>query len=147
MFSPWQIWLIATIILFIIELINASFGIICFAFGAILAAIIDICGLGIVWQLVAFIIGTLLSFLFIRPILLKWFESKKDKKKTNLDSIIGRKAIVIEDIQPGNGRVAIDGTDWRATAQYDITIEAGAEVTIIEREGNTLVVTESLTPD
>ena len=146
MFSAWQIWLIAAIILFIVELLNASFGIICFAFGAILAAIIDICGLGIVWQLVAFIIGTVLSFLFIRPVLLKWFESKRATKKINLDNMIGRKAIVVQPIISGQGRVAIDGTDWKAIGQQNIDVEAGTEVTIIQREGNTLIVATSPCP-
>ena len=137
--TTWQIWLIAGIALLVIELLNAGFGIICFGFGAFLAAILAACGLNIYWQLAGFALATFLSFLFIRPIMIKWFDAKK-AAKTNLDSMIGRQAKVVEPFEGGRGRVAIDGTDWMAVSEADATIGMGTVVTIVERDGNTLKV-------
>ena len=71
--------------------------------------------------------------------MIKWFDAKK-AAKTNLDSMIGRQAKVVEPFEEGRGRVAIDGTDWMAVSEADATIGMGTVVTIVERDGNTLKV-------
>lgn len=139
MISAWQIWLIIGIVLLIVELLNAGFGIICFGLGAFLASILAACGLGMYWQLAGFALATFLSFLFIRPIMVKWLDAKK-AANTNLDNMIGRQATVVETIESGKGRVAIDGTDWKAVCELDTPILPGTVVTITERQGNTLIV-------
>lgn len=139
MISAWQIWLIIGIVLLIVELLNAGFGIICFGLGAFLASILAACGLGMYWQLAGFALATFLSFLFIRPIMVKWLDAKK-AANTNLDNMIGRQATVVETIESGKGRVAIDGTDWKAVCELDTPILPGTVVTITERQGNTLTV-------
>lgn len=137
--STWLIWLIISVACLIIEMLNAGFGIICFGIGALLSALMAACGLGILWQLVALTVGSFLSFLFIRPIMIKWLDGKK-MEKTNLDTIIGRQATVVDTITTHGGRVAIDGTDWKAQSITDTDIPAGTQVTIIDRQGNTLQV-------
>lgn len=137
--SVWLIWLVVAVILFIIEMVNAGFGIICFAVGALLASLLSALGLGIVWQLFACAIASFLSFLFIRPIIVRWLDGKKSGK-TNLDTIIGRKAVVVENITSNGGRVAIDGTDWKAISQTSTEYSKKASVTIVGREGNTLYI-------
>jgi len=139
MISAWQIWLIIGIVLLIVELLNAGFGIICFGLGAFLASILAACGLGMYWQLAGFALATFLSFLFIRPVMVKWLDAKK-AANTNLDNMIGRQATVVEAIESGKGRVAIDGTDWKAVCELDTPILPGTVVTITERQGNTLIV-------
>lgn len=139
MISAWQIWLIIGIVLLIVELLNAGFGIICFGLGAFLASILAACGLGMYWQLAGFALATFLSFLFIRPVMVKWLDAKK-AANTNLDNMIGRQATVVETIESGKGRVAIDGTDWKAVCELDTPILPGTVVTITERQGNTLTV-------
>ena len=139
MITVWQIWLILGVVLLVVELLNAGFGIICFGFGAFIASLLAACGMNIYWQLTGFAIASFLSFLFIRPIMIKWLDGKK-AAKTNLDTMIGRTATVIETIDAGKGRVAIDGTDWKAVSELDAPIQKDAVVTIVERQGNTLIV-------
>lgn len=135
----WQIWLTVGVVFFVIELLNTGFGIICIGFGALLASVLSACGLGLAWQIIGLCIGSFLSFLFVRPVMKKWLDGR-NKPKTNLDSIIGRKATVIEVFKDGKGRVAIDGTDWNASSLSSDTIENGKTVTISDRNGNTLIV-------
>ena len=61
-------------------------------------------------------------------------------KKTNVDSLIGKEAAVIEDISSTNaGKVKIDGEVWRASCGE--TVKKGSTVKIESVSGVTLSVT------
>ena len=129
-------WLIAAFILVIVEICTAGFGSICFAFGAGVSALVAYLGGNYVWQLIAFAVVSLISFIFLRPVFLKFLDRKSKDVKTNVDAIIGRKAVVSETIDRAahTGRVAVDGDDWKAVSEDDGVIEKGEEVTIVGRE-------------
>ncbi len=137
----YQYWLIAAFILVIIEICTAGFGSICFAFGAGFSALTAYLGGGYVWQLIVFAAVSLLTFIFLRPVIIRLLERNSKDVKTNVDALIGRKAVVSETIDHAahTGRVAVDGDDWKAVAEDDTVIEKGEEVTIVGRES--LIVT------
>lgn len=139
MISSWLIWVIIGVACLIIEMLNAGFGIICFSIGAMLSAILAACGLGLVWQLAALALGTFVSFLFVRPIMIKWFDANKETK-TNLDTMVGRSAVAVTNFEKGQGRVAIDGTDWMAESAADAEIKKGDKVQVTGRESNKVFV-------
>ena len=138
--SPWVIWLILALIGLIAEIATAGFGVICFSVGALAASALAALSLSLTWQIIGFCVGSLLAFVFVRPVMLKWLDGSKNKQKINLDSIIGRKAVVVEEITETSGRVAVDGTDWKARHQYAQTVAKGEVVTIVERNVNTLII-------
>ena len=76
-------WLIAAIVLVIIEVCTAGFGALCFAIGAAFAALASGLGGGIVWQIVAFVVVSLLTFIFLRPVVVKFLDKKSKNVKTN----------------------------------------------------------------
>jgi membrane protein implicated in regulation of membrane protease activity len=130
-------WLIAAIVLVIVEILTAGFGSICFALGAALAALAA--GLGvnsIVWQIAIFVVVSLLTFIFLRPVVMRFLDKKSKDVKTNADAIIGRKGVVSEriDASQHTGRVAIDGDDWKAVSEDGAVIEKGDDVEIIKRD-------------
>ncbi|MBO4281869.1 MAG: NfeD family protein [Bacteroidales bacterium] len=129
-------WLIAAILLIIIEIFTAGFGALCFAFGALGSALASWAGLSMSWQLVIFAVISLLAFVFVRPFVLKFLTRKNQEVKTNADALIGRKAIVTERIDPvqHSGRVKVDGDEWKAVSENGTPIESGAEVEITARE-------------
>lgn len=137
----YQYWLIAAFILVIVEICTAGFGSICFAFGAGFSALTAYLGGGYVWQLIVFAAVSLLTFIFLRPVVMRLLERNSKDVKTNVDALIGRKAVVSETIdhRAHTGRVAVDGDDWKAVAEDDTVIEKGEEVTIVGRES--LIVT------
>ena len=139
----YQIWLIAAIILVIIELLTSGFGVICFAIGALFSALTDYLGGALIWQLIVFAAASLLAFFFLRPVFLKLLDRKAKDVKTNADAIIGRTAIVSETIDASQhtGRVAIDGDDWKAVSSDGSVIEKGQTVEIISRDSIILTVT------
>ena len=65
------------------------------------------------------------------------------KEKTNIDEIIGKKAVVIESIDnlQGTGKVRYQGMEWTARAEEENDrIEKDAEVEIIAVKGVKLIV-------
>ena len=138
----YQIWLIVAIVLIIIEICTAAFGSICFAIGAGIAALAAGLGAGLTWQIVIFAAVSLLTFIFLRPFVLKFMDSKSKDVKTNADALIGRKAIVSEriDASQQTGRVAVDGDDWKAVSANGSVIEKGTAVEIIKLDSIILTV-------
>lgn len=128
------VWLITALVLLIVELFTASFGVVCFSFGAAAAGIAAYCGLSTMWQLLIFSVVSFIAFVFVRPFVVKFLLKKKDEVLTNADAIVGRIAVVTEEINPdkNTGRVKIDGDDWKAEAS-DI-IPVGEKVEVVSRE-------------
>ena len=140
--QSYQIWLIVAIILVIIEICTAAFGSICFAIGAAFSALAAGLGLGLTWQIIIFAAVSLLTFIFLRPIAMRFLDRKSKDVKTNADALVGRKGIVSEriDSTQHTGRVAIDGDDWKAVSANGSVIEKGVEVEVVKRDSIILTV-------
>lgn len=130
----YQIWLIVAIILVILEIATAGFGVICFAIGAGFSALIAGLGGNLTWQIVIFAVVSLLTFIFLRPVVMRFLEKKTKDVKTNAEAIVGRKGVVSEriDATQHTGRVAIDGDDWKAVSEDGSVIEKGQTVEIVK---------------
>ena len=96
--QPYQIWLIAAILLLIFEICSATFGAICFAIGAGFSALAAGLGANLTWQIIIFAVVSLLTFIFLRPVVMRFLDRKSKDVKTNADAIIGRKGVVSERI-------------------------------------------------
>ena len=129
-------WLIAAIVLVIVEICTAGFGALCFALGAAFSALVSGLGGSFTWQILAFVVVSLLTFIFLRPVVVRFLDKKSKDVKTNAEAIIGRKGIVSEriDASQHTGRVAIDGDDWKAVSEDGSVIEKGTDVEIIKRD-------------
>ena len=141
----YQIWLIAAIALIIFEICSATFGAICFAIGAGFSALAAGLGANLTWQIVVFVVVSLLAFIFLRPFMLKFLDRNSKDVKTNADALVGRKAIVSERIDAAQhtGRVAVDGDDWKAVSEDGSVIEKGVEVEIVKLDSIILTVKRS----
>ena len=130
----YQIWLIAASVLVILEVATAGFGVICFAIGAGFAALVAGLGANPTWQIVIFAVVSLLTFIFLRPVVMRFLDKKSKDVKTNADALVGRKGIVSERIDAAQhtGRVAIDGDDWKAVSENGEIIDEGSSVEIIK---------------
>ncbi len=74
---------------------------------------------------------------------MKYFN--KDRVKTNVESMVGRQAIVISEIDnlQGIGQVTVGGQEWSArSAEEQVTIAVGAVVTVVAINGVKLIVRE-----
>ena len=140
--QAYLIWLIAALALIIFEICSATFGAICFAIGAGFSALAAGLGANLTWQIVIFAIVSLLTFVFLRPFMMKFLDRKSKDVKTNADALVGRKAVVSERIDAAQhtGRVAVDGDDWKAITEDGSVVEKGAEVEIVKLDSIILTV-------
>lgn len=136
----WGIWLIASAIMFLLEIFTISFLLFFPAVGAFLAFLCAIFGASMQVQVIVFIVSSLLLIAFIRPIVTKFF--KTNNVAMNSQSVIGKNAIVIKAIDNlhGKGQVKVAGEIWSATSANDEDIEEGATVIVLRIEGVKLIV-------
>lgn len=131
----WQIWLIASGIFFICEIITVGFLVFWLGIGALIAMLVSFFTSNIIVQMSVFVISSGLLIFATRPLVNKI--SRKDVIPTNVYSLIGKKAIVTEDIDwvTGKGQIKFEGEIWSAKSKEQINIPAGSEVEIISIEG------------
>lgn len=139
--EPWHIWIIVALIFFIVEIFTPTFAVACLSIGAIGSAIASACDLAFKYQILVFAVVTLLAFVLVRPVILKLFHSKSKEVLTNVDALIGKQAIVSEEIKPVvGGRVKVDGDDWKAVTADGRPVEAGKVVRILKVDSVILTV-------
>ncbi len=136
--NTWQFWTVAGVVLFIIEIFTPGFFVATFAIGALCTVPAALITDNLNIQLLVFAVTTTLTYIYIRPLAKKYFFKKQPEAATNTDALIGRKAKVIEMIDPLNakGRVKIvGGEDWKAISADESIIEQDAVVEIVAVDG------------
>ena len=133
-------WLIAFVALLIIEIITLGLTTVWFAVGSVAAFIAAFIGASTVVQIVVFLIVSIVLLIVTRPIVMKYFNQKRER--TNAESLIGQKAIVIETIDTlhGVGRVEVGGMEWSAKTEESGQIEKDTVVSIKGIQGVKLIV-------
>lgn len=131
----WQIWLLASGIFIIIEIFTIGFLIFWLAIGSLLAMLVSFVTDSIIIQTTVFVISSTLLIFATKPLVDKF--AKKDKTPTNVYSIIGKKAIVIKDIDwsTSEGQIKLEGEVWSAKTKEQVNIPKGTEVEIESIEG------------
>ena len=138
----WLYWVIAALVLFIVELLTTGFAVICLAVGALGGAAAALIGWNLEIQLLGFAIVSFIALVALRPVLKRLIFNKGEKMQTNIDAIIGKRGVVCVDIEADddNGRVMIDGLDWRAKSLDNEPLPKGTKVEVVERESVILTV-------
>ena len=137
----WYIWLILAGIFAIAEIITPSFLIIWLSAGSICTMITSFFTDNIIIQTAVFVVTSAIFIFFTRPLAKKL--TKKDKEVvTNAFAIVGKRAVVIEDIDStfGTGQVMVDGEVWSAKSEGEDIIPKDTEVFILAIDGVKAVV-------
>lgn len=135
------IWLIMIAVLLVIEAVTVGLTTIWFAGGALFAALVSWLGAGLVVQLLVFLAVSVLLLVFTRPLAIKYLN--KGVSNTNVNSLIGKKAVVINEINnlAQTGHVRINDVEWIArTVTDDETISEKTIVEIVEVQGVKVIV-------
>ena len=131
------IWLGVLAVLLVIEGLTTALTTIWFAGGALAAAIAAGIGMGIVPQLLLFFCVSLVLLFFTRPAALKLM--RKDTEKTNVEGLLGKKAVVIQKINnlAQTGQVRINDIEWMArTSDDSVTIPVSyTHLDVYKRQG------------
>lgn len=139
-------WLGLLIVLLAIEGATVSLTSIWFAAGSLVAFVFALFGAPLWTQITVFLITSIVLVIFTRPVAVKYL--KVGKNKTNLDLIIGQKAIVVMDITEfTTGQVKVKGQIWSAVCRERDFVPKDTEVTIKAIEGVKLIVSPEAVPD
>ena len=134
------IWLVACIIFFAIEAATPALVSVWFGIGALASLIIAALG-GQLWlQIADFIVVSAIALVATRPLAKKYLDKKHEA--TNFDMVIGKTAVVTEEIDNLNAKGAVScmGKEWSARTEEHTIIPVGAEVTVLKIEGVKLIV-------
>ena len=138
----WQVWVFLGLLLAAFELIIPGFLVICFSVGAFASALLAYFQFSLLWQGIAFPVASLLFAFLLRPLAVAFLYKSGENIATNVEALIGKKGIVIEEI-PGNlekGIVKVEGEEWSAISEIDLPIPKGKRVIVKKVEGNKLIV-------
>lgn len=135
------LWLVVLIVSIGVEVATLGLTSIWFAGGAAVAVIVAAFH-GPVWlQILLFFAVSLLLLFFTRPIAVRCFN--RDRVRTNVESMIGRQAIVTSEIDnlQGIGQVTVGGQEWSARTEGDgLNLQPGTVVDIVAVNGVKLIV-------
>lgn len=135
------LWLVVLIVSIGVEVATLGLTSIWFAGGAVVSVIVAAFH-GPVWlQILLFFAVSLLLLFFTRPIAVRYFN--RDRVRTNVESMIGRQAIVTSEIDnlQGIGQVTVGGQEWSARTEADgMNLQPGTVVDIVAVNGVKLIV-------
>lgn len=107
-------WLVFFLVLVVIEIMTMALTTIWFAGGALAAFLLSLFGVGLMAQLVVFVVVSFVLLFFTRP----WAARFLNKKtvKTNAESLIGQEARVTAEVNNRleTGTVVVNGMEWTA---------------------------------
>lgn len=131
-------WICIGLLFLLAEVFTAGFVLACFGVGAFAAAIPAFFGLGLVTQLLTFIIVSTLAVLLSRRFADR--VTGAQPQGLGVDRVLGKQALVIETIDPDSpaGRVRVDVEEWRADSVDSELIPEGTRVEVLGIDGTRL---------
>lgn len=138
----WEVWLALAILLGVLELTSLSLVLAMAAGGALVGMVVAAVGLPFFVQVLA-AAGTSVAMLWlVRPSIVARLQSGPELTLGH-EALVGRTAIVVDEVSPQGGQVRIGGELWTARP-YDETsvIARGATVDVLQIKGATALVHE-----
>lgn len=137
-YLPW-FWLALVIIFILIEVFTFGLATIWFALGALVMVFLSPLPIPLVWQLLLFLAISSVLLIFTRPLAVK--KLKVGRERTNTDSLLGVKALVVKDITEfEKGVVKVHGMEWSACSVDGVPLVQDSACIIERIEGVTLFV-------
>jgi membrane protein implicated in regulation of membrane protease activity len=136
----WIVWLIVAAGLGVAELLTTTLAFGLIALAAVVAAVIGAFDLGLPLQLAAFVVAAGAGLGVIRPIAIRHIK-QPPPLRTGAAALVGRSAIVLEEITEHGGRIRIGGEEWSSRPYDDsLVIPVGAKVDVMQIQGATALV-------
>ena len=137
----WVIWAIAAAALGIGEIFTPGlFFLGPIAAAAVAAAFTALVGLGLIVQVIVFVVAAIASLALLRPIARRHLRMPTETR-TGTAALVGRKALVVQRVDVHTGLVRIGGEEWSARAFFDEQVlDPGTSVEVAKIEGATALV-------
>ncbi len=139
-FTMLLFWIVALVVLIIVEAVTAQMVTIWFAAGAVGAIVAERLGAEVWLQWVVFVAVSAVALIATRPLVKKLTKTKV--QPTNADRCIGQTAIVTEEINnvEGKGQVHVNGVTWTARSLDGTVFKKDERVTVERIDGVKLIV-------
>ena len=132
------LWTGTAVVFSLAEVITAGFYLLPFGIGAAAAAVLAWVGAHILLQWLAFLVGSVASFIYLRRFVRQ--QNEGEQPRVGANRLIDASGKIIEQVDEHaeTGRVRIGGEEWLASASEVIEIDTRVRVT--EVRGTRLVV-------
>jgi membrane protein implicated in regulation of membrane protease activity len=139
-FEIWWIWMAIAALFIVGEIFTQGFFLLWFGIGAAVAGVLAILGLGVGWQLGAFVVVSGVLFVVSRRFAEKI--SKKQPPGIGADRFVGLEGIVLDEIDNVRnlGRVRVQKDEWRADSETGEIIPEGERIVVTHLDGTHMVV-------
>lgn len=136
----WIVWLIVAVVLGVAEILTTTLAFGLIAVAALVGAVTAAAGGSVPIQLGAFVLASAAGLGVVRPIAIRHLK-QPPLLRTGTAALVGRTALVLEEVSAHNGRVRIGGEEWSARP-YDETLvlPAGTTVDVMQIQGVTALV-------
>ena len=136
----WQILAICGIAFLILEMFTPSMFFLNFSLASFICAVLSLYTKNPYVLVIAFFIFSFVSFIFLRPIIIKKLSKSQE---TGINSkYIDKIAKAETEITGSSGVISIYGERWEARSENDAVIPQGSEVKIIRNESIIMYVSE-----
>ena len=121
--DPAVIWFLVGLGLLLLELALPGLVILFFGAGAWVTALVcAFTDINLNWQILIFLVASLLGLVLLRKYLKRRFFGRTDKEiDDQLEEFIGRKAKAVNDFKNGSGKVEFKGTQWTANCSEPVS--------------------------
>ena len=138
--ESWIVWLVLAALLGVAEVMTTTLALGLLAVAAVVAAIVGGVGLGLPFQIAAFAVAAGAGLGVVRPLAVRHIR-QPPVLRTGTAALVGRSAIVIEEVTPLAGRVRIGGEVWSARSYNEAqVIPVGFTVDVFAIEGASALV-------
>ncbi len=137
----WIVWLIVAAVLGVAELLTMTFAFGLIAVAAVVAAVVGAFHIDLALQLAAFVAAAGAGLGFVRPVAIRHLK-QPPALRSGVAALVGRSAIVLEEVNEHSGRVRIDGEEWSSRPYLDdsLVIPVGTKVDVMQIKGATALV-------
>ena len=138
----WHIWLLLAVGLFVIEIFISNFISVCYGIASLITGIVAYLGFFIPEQLLVFIACSAIGLLILKPYITKHSISKAYQPNNDHRNLIGKEAIVMEEIndRKNTGRIILSGSTWKARSQFGETIAKDSFVKVLNIDYSVIIV-------
>jgi membrane protein implicated in regulation of membrane protease activity len=127
-------WAALTVFFAIIEVFTLGLTTVWFALAALVMVFLSFLHIPLVYQVMIFLAISAVLLFFTRPIAVK--KLKIGREKTNVDSLIGKCALVTKEITEfDRGEVKLNGQIWTARTEDGSALAEGIKCEVVRIEG------------
>ncbi|MDJ0315760.1 MULTISPECIES: NfeD family protein [Arthrobacter] len=140
----WIIWLTVFLLLAVAEMLTLNLYFILMSVGALAALLAFLFHAELWLQIVVFCVVALATTVLIRPLALAHLHRGPADQLSNVDRLIGQKAVVLETVGLTGGLVKIGGDIWSARITEGSVFAVGSAVEVAAIDGATAIVNQPM---